>query len=480
MIAKLSNLPLPIQHTLIYASALALSKGFALVMVPVATHFLTPEDYGRLDVLQTLADLLSIVIGMGLAETLFRFAGSAADESERNKAAANIFGLALIIGLLALIFGQLAAPVIAKWLPGEMQVSEVRLILASLSLVGTILVPLGWLRMQGKAWGYFIGTAGRVCLQVFIAVPLLYMGYGVVGVLTATLGSAIVLSGWVVRQQYLSTGISFEFARFKAYTFYGGPLIFVGISGFILGSFDRWILASVVGTAEMAQYAVATKLGLMTAVLVQPFDLWWHAKRFNCLKENNGKQRCADIAFLGVCIAMLSALVITSLGPTLIRILTPAAYHGAIQYIPWLAGLAALHNITATLGFGSLSKETTVKPALIDGLAATIALIGYWLLIPTFYAWGAIVATTLALSLRLVAIFIISQKTLVLPYNTKSLIYLGAALVLALYLMPSQPMSMAVLAEATAVILSFCSLAMLLSPIRIRSVLPFSFFALRK
>ena len=64
MFKRLSNLPTGVQHSLIYALALGLSKAFALIMVPIATHFLTPADYGRLDVLQTLADLLSIVIGM--------------------------------------------------------------------------------------------------------------------------------------------------------------------------------------------------------------------------------------------------------------------------------------------------------------------------------------------------------------------------------------------------------------------------------
>lgn len=158
----LQRIPKPLLHTLIYASALAMSKGLVLIMVPVATHYLTPEDYGRLDILQTLADLLSIVIGMGLAETLFRFASGDVKSEETKDTAANIFGMAVIFGATALVISQYSAAFITALLPGNIDIVETRLILASLSLVGIILVPLAWLRISDKPWHYLIGTAGPI------------------------------------------------------------------------------------------------------------------------------------------------------------------------------------------------------------------------------------------------------------------------------------------------------------------------------
>jgi len=481
MISKLKNLPVAVQHSLIYAGALASSKALALIMVPVATHFLTPADYGRLDVLQTLADLLSIVIGMGLAETLFRFAGSADNEQERKTACANIFGLALCLGALALILGQLLAGPISRLLPGGVAEIEARLILASLSMVGTILVPLAWLRMQNRPWIYFIGTAGRIALQVLIAVPLLFLGFGVTGVLTATFFSAVVLCSLLIYRQWQDSGISFDFARFKTYSVYGGPLIFVGISGFILGSFDRWILADAVGTAEMAQYALAAKLGLITAVLIQPFDLWWHARRFSCLKEVGGKQRCADIAMIGVAIAILAALIIAAIGPSLIRLLTPEAYHPSIVYIPWLAMIAAIHNANSTLGLGAMSENTTLRPALIDGLAAGIALVLYLVLIPQYHAWGAIAATVTALVLRLGVTYYISQRSLYLPFRVRRLLLLATAGLFCLYLMPSSPIDLYLGLECLGLLAIFIMSCLLLNIVQVpKSILGMALKALKK
>lgn len=441
LVQRFNRLPQALQYSLIYAAALGLSKGLALVMVPVATHYLTPADYGRLDVLQTLADLLSILIGMGLAETLYRYAGSADSAEERKAAAANIFGMALCLGAFALILGQLLAGPITRLLPGGINETETRLILFSLALCGTILVPLAWLRMQNFAWLYLAGTAGRVALQVAISVLLLTLGFGVTGVLCATLISAVVLAAYLIRKQYLDTGIRFDFTRFRSYSIYGGPLIFVGIAGFILGSFDRWILADSIGTAKMAEYALAAKFGLITAVLIQPFDLWWHARRFSRLKEANGSEACARFASIGIVIALFAALFITAVGPMLVRLMTPASYHGAIAYIPWLAALAAVHNITATLNFGAMTQRSTWRPAAVDCSAAVLALTGYLLLIPLYQAWGAIIATSLALIIRCLVTLYISQRILPLPYPLRRLLLLAGISLLFISLMPQQPLS---------------------------------------
>jgi len=237
-------------------------------------------------------------------------------------------------------------------------------------------------------------------------------------------------------KQYKDTGIRFDFARFRAYSAYGGPLVFVGMAGFVLGSFDRWILADVAGTTEVAQYALATKFGLITAVLIQPFDLWWHSKRFSCLQEKNGRQRCADYACAGITIALFSSLVVTATGPTIVRLLTPETYYHSIAFIPWLTLLAALHNATANMAFGALNKEHTLGPAMIDGSAAAIALLAYLMLIPSYHAWGAITATSIALSYRFIVTYKVSQQALLLPYPLAKLAIVAVLAVVILIVMP--------------------------------------------
>jgi O-antigen/teichoic acid export membrane protein len=421
MLARLQALPPALRQSLVYGLALALSKGVSLMMVPVTTAFLAPAAFGQLDVLQTLADLLSILIAMGLADTLFRFVGDATKDEDRKIVAANVFGMALVITLAATVGLQLAAPAIGGLLPGGVTETQSRILLATLSLSVCLLIPLSWLRMRGRAWMYFIGTVGRVVLQAGGTAIVLLLGFGVTAVLVAGLVASVASFLWLGWLQLRDSGIRFDPASFRKYFIFGSPLIFAGLAGFVLGSFDRWILADIIGPAAMAQYALAAKFALITAFVVQPFDLWWLPKRFSTLNGKDGDARCAAMTQIAVTIALGAALFVATVGPVLIYWLTPASYHGAIDYLPWLALLAAIHSMTQSLSLGLYTGRSTEMTAVIDGVAALIAGSGYFALIPLFGAYGAIYATSIALVSRLLMTIWAAQLSRKLPYRLMSI-----------------------------------------------------------
>ncbi|MFC7004048.1 lipopolysaccharide biosynthesis protein [Bowmanella sp. JS7-9] len=416
-------LPDAMKQALLYAVSLAAVKGVGLLLIPVMTHSLTVADYGRLDILQTLADLLSIVIGMGLADTLFRFAGAAETHQQKQQVAADLLGMALIIGLLTLLITQLAAPTIQHWLPGDVSLLQVRLLLGCLAIGGVSTLSLSYLRLNEDAAGYAWLSIARVVAQAALAVAFLTAGFGVTGVMWASLLAATAVGIWLFSLQLRQTGIRFNFTATLGYLRYGSPLILVGMAGFVLGSFDRWLLAGAVGPAAMALYALAAKLGLVTALMIQPFELWWLPRRFATLQGANGPQRCVRMTTIGVLIGLSAALLVSMAGPVLVRWLTPPPYHAATDYVPFMAVIAVLHSMNGLFVMGCYQRHTRL-PAMIDSVAALMALCGYLLLIPEHGAWGAIFATLLALTTRLVATIWISQRCLPLPFAYRRLVAL--------------------------------------------------------
>ena len=216
-------MPRSFKEQLTYSAGIVLTKLIAIIMLPVFTHYLSPGDYARLDILQTLANLLGLVIAFGLADSLFRFAGETSEPIVRSDMAANIFALAVIALVVGTILMQALAPFITRLLPGDITLFQTRAILASLSVTACIAVPLAWLRMQGKAGMFFIATACWTLCQAGITAIALFLGYGIDGVLVSGLFSAIVLALVLSIYQYCSTGISFSMslslaqARFGTY-----------------------------------------------------------------------------------------------------------------------------------------------------------------------------------------------------------------------------------------------------------------------
>ena len=67
-IPKQLKLPNTFKHTMLYDVSIALMKGVSLIMLPFFAHYLSPTDFGKLEVLSSL-------VGMGLEDFLYRFAG---------------------------------------------------------------------------------------------------------------------------------------------------------------------------------------------------------------------------------------------------------------------------------------------------------------------------------------------------------------------------------------------------------------------
>ena len=185
------NLPDALKQTLLFGTSIAIMKGVSLLMLPFIAHHLSAESFGRLEVITTLAVIGSILVGMGLEDTLFRFAGVLKDMNQRKCLAAEIFSLTLIIGSVAWLISWFVAETVAAWMPGNPTVYEVRLVLSILALEGCIAIPLGWLRMCNRAHTFFFVTTGRALLQAIVVVIQLSLDRGVEGILEAGLIAAL-------------------------------------------------------------------------------------------------------------------------------------------------------------------------------------------------------------------------------------------------------------------------------------------------
>lgn len=411
------KLPQSLRQMAVYGSGLVLTKAVALMMVPVFTNFLSPADYGRLDVLQTLANLLSIVIAFGLSQSLFRFAGEAVDEHARGRTASEIFGFALILGVVSLALTQMFAPQIQRLLPGDVTETQVRLILGSLALSGAILVPMGWLRMRERALMYLAASAGCAVAQAALTALLLYMGFGIEGVLISGLVCMSITALFVFIWQARDTGVRLPRNDFGRYGHFGGVLVMAGMASFIMDSFPRWILADAAGPAEMAIYALAVKIAMIAGFLTHPFEMWWMPRRFRVLNEEDGLVKSARAAEQGIVLAMIAALSVGAGAPLVVMVLTPVAYHGAVVFVPALAVLISMNASVRLLNIGCLSKEKTMWPLAIDGTAASVACLGYFLTVPDWGGWAIVAVTVLATFGRVIAYTLIGGHIKPIPYR---------------------------------------------------------------
>jgi O-antigen/teichoic acid export membrane protein len=410
------------QQSMLYGISIAMMKGISLLMLPFIAQHLSNSEFGRLEVISSLAIIGSILVGMGMEDTLFRFIGSAKGKQQRAKVGAQIFSLTLLIAVPALISSWFAAATIATLIPGNPSTYEVRLLLAVLALEGCIAVPLGWLRIKNRALSFFIASFGRAFIQAALVLIFLSMQRGVTGILEAGLIAAVIQTVLLCYWQIRDTGLAFSSKTSRSAFIYSLPLVASGLVAFALNGLDRWVLAEYSTLANVADFSIAAKFALATVLLLQPFGMWWSPRRFAVLSENGGAQKVAHFTAMGASLAILIATLVALLSPALIRYLLPESYILAGEYALALVLIMLLKELVELFNIGCFSGKTTNSQFIINLFSALIGIACMLLLTPLYQVWGVIFSLLIAQFIRLLFFYHVSQYFLKLNYPIRNLL----------------------------------------------------------
>ena len=406
-----------LNQSALYGLSIFLMKGISLVMLPIYTSYLMPSDYGRLEVLVVFSNIVSIVLGFGLVEALYRFVGLAEGIENKQRHAAECLLVAAIIALISYVIFHCYAQDLLPYLPGDITENELYLLGIALSVGGLINIPLAWLRITERAALFFTISMLKVVLQVSLTFYWLINGWGITSILAAGAVSSVVVAIILCVIQLRETKLSFSVNHLKSIVTYAGPIFIGGAATFTLSGMDRWLLAEHFGATQIAAYAIAIKFALVPTLLIQPFTLWWFPKRFSVLKEDDGKSINAHFAVVGAIISVLICGGLGLLGPLLIHHLTPVAYHGAISILPWLLLCTLLKLLSDLLNLGCFVEKSSKVQMNINLVASAIGGLFLILLIPIFSIDGALIALIVAGITRLALFYYFSQKKLYLPYK---------------------------------------------------------------
>ncbi len=416
-----SEVPQGAKQAVIYGVSIALMKGVSLIILPFIAHHVTPDQFGKLEIITSIAMLSSVFIGMGLEQTLFRFAGAEKNIEKRIDIASNLFGITIIIAILSFSISWLASPFLSNVIPGNLTRYNIILILAVVSLEGCISVPLGWMRMNNKVISFFLSTTSRAIIQAILTVIFLLHERGISGVLEASLIATIIQSIILFFYQLDSSGISFKAETTKRTLIYGIPIVGSGILSFSQNGIDRWIVADTTSLVALAQYAISLKFGLAVVLLFQPFTMWWNPKRFSILNEINGKIRFAKSVSIGTVMLFIITPLILMASPAIVHSLFPASYYGTIQYIIWVCIFMLIKELTELFGVGCFSGDSTKIQFFINLISSFFAVALMFILSKYYFVYGVTTALIISQLLRFTLFYIISQRNIKIIYPIRKL-----------------------------------------------------------
>lgn len=382
------------RHSVVYGVGMLLSKAVAIVMLPIYTRWLTPADYGVLQLITMTFEVVTMVAGSRLALGIFHFYHKEdADEGRRRVLSTSFLVLAATYGGAAALT-VFVAPWIAETVfgSGGVYTAYVRLAAISMAFEGLIIVPLARFQLENKSTLFVAVGMARLGLQVALNLVLL-IGFdlGVLGVLTGSVITHAVVGLLLGGRMLREVGARFSAGAARAFVKFGAPLIVMQGATFITTFGDRYFLNRAGDTTQVGLYGLAYQFAFMVAAFgYSPFMTVWDPQRFVVAKRAD-----RDVIFAQVFVYLNILLFSAALGVALfagdvLRIIAAPEFYGAADFVPILALAIVFPCWSSHLNIGTYITEKPGYYTLAKWGAAFVAIAGYLLIVPRWLAWGAV------------------------------------------------------------------------------------------
>jgi O-antigen/teichoic acid export membrane protein len=416
MIEELRRL---LKHATIYGAGNVLGKLVGFFMIPFYTHYLTPADYGTLELLDLSLMLITLVLTMWLNASVVRQYNDFAEPKDRNQAVSTVLTFAFVIGVIVTAVGNwLSRPLSALILNTPDLYFYVRLEAWSFLLSTVNVVCLSYLRARQRST-LVVGT-GLVNLFLSLGLNIYFIAIrhsGLVGVLYSSLISSAVVTVPLAVQTVRQVKLSFSYGKLRGIVAFGAPLIITSVAAFTVNFSDRFFLRHFATISTVGIYALGYKFGFMLSLLVvQPFDMIWQARIYDIAKQERSGEIFARI-FEYYCFILVTAALLLSIGiKELLTVIAAPSFHSAYKIVPIVALAYIFQGMNRFFVAGTYIAKQTVHLGVV-GLTSGGANIGLnLLLIPRYGIFGAAWATAISFLLMSALSLLVSQRAYPIPY----------------------------------------------------------------
>jgi O-antigen/teichoic acid export membrane protein len=407
------------QNTGIYILTSIISAAIPFLLLPILTRYLSPEDYGIATMFSVLITLVSPFIGVNVNGAISR------QYYEREQVdiwsyVGNCFYILLTSTILfGTIFFMLADTV---------------------SKITSFPTSMFWIVIV-YSFSYFINSILLSIWQVQ-KLPLLYGGFQIAQTLLNLILSLIFITtfkfGWqgrvygqfvavvifsalslitLIRNKWIK--FDFNIYYIKNALYFGIPLIPHALSGIIMSTTDRLMIANMVGLSATGIYTVGYQVGSIINLFAVSFNNAYVPWLYEKLKKDNysTKVKIVKFTYLYFVLIIIGAIVLGLTALLFLKYVLGKSFIDSSFYVIWIAlGYAFQGMYFMVVNYIFYGKKTT-KLAWITFISAIINIVLNYFFIRKFGAIGAAQATSLVYLLKFMLVWYFASKVHEMPWK---------------------------------------------------------------
>lgn len=385
------------RDTILFGAGSLAGKGIGFVVLPILARLLAPDQFGRLDVLNTLVSsaVLIAMLGTDVAAVRLYFDGRTSDAQRRLFATWG--SIATVVAAVPSVVLILGSDAISRLLFGSADLALAVAFVGVALLAGILhFVSLGVLRATGRPLAYALLEGGALIVNAGLAVALLALwradATAVMLALAISWSGAALIGLLLVRPSILARPSG---AAARALMVLALPLAPAIVATWGADFFHRAYLLGAAGATQVAYLSVATRIGSVAMLVVAAAQLAWHPHAYRLGTSPEATTRLATEGRQIVVALVVSVGVLGLLARELLAIIGGAAYAPAVSTVGLFlvsvlgVGLFTVGSLPSAIG----RRTVDIGAAILVGVA--VAVVANVLAASTFGAPGTAAAIAL-------------------------------------------------------------------------------------
>jgi O-antigen/teichoic acid export membrane protein len=413
-----------VKHSAIYGVGGFVSRLVAVLLLPLYTRYLTPDDYGAIATLVALSTVLFAVLRASIQTSFFRFYFDSADERRRMLVVRTSFWATMVTATVALAFGLLLAEPISRLLfaTGE-HADLVRAAFVGLWASMNYDQLTALFRVEERSVSFATASLANVLLTIGVTVLLVVvLDKGPIGVLVGNFSGTLAVYAVLLAYRRAQLGLEFDRALFRRMNEFGLPFVPSVIALSAVDFSDRFFLVKLVDQHEVGLYFVGVQISAAIVFFLGAFRMAWPAFAYSIEDDDEARRTYSFVLTYVLFASSWVALALGLTSPWLVRLLTtPDFYEGSRVVAPLaFAGVAFGAYVVALISIGRARR--TKWNWLWTGAAALVSVALNLLLIPPYGMMGAAVSMLVAYVVMFAGTAWRAQHAFPFPYQWRRML----------------------------------------------------------
>jgi len=391
----------------------------SLLTTPIITRIFLPDEYGKFSMYNLIVNLLLLFVLMGNDQSYMRF------YTEKNKASLfkKAFNSSLIIFIFVAVLITIFKNPLSTLISGDITQNISNLIIIGLGFQFILRFLQTDVRMRQNAVLFSgISVTDKVANVIFTLIFAKIIGATYSSLILALIGSNLIAIMIVV---LIDKNLSFKSAKFdevdrKELIKYGLPFMSSLLVFWLFQSFDKLALKYLSDYGELGIYAATMKLVLIFNIIQNSFVNFWTPVSLEKYESDDGAEEFFKNMFNIVSVTLIMFGVVVIMFADLSSILLGKVYEETANVLPFLIFIPILYTVSETTVIGINFLKKTGWHVVIAIISSIVNISLNILLIPSYGAKGAALATAISYVVFYLTRTAVSKKLYKVDYDVRT------------------------------------------------------------